>query len=309
MRSVKFVVPALLLALCWGAWWAVQAPAQAKKDRAADEAAIRKAGKEYAAAVRKGDGKAIASFWTADGDYVDPAGNSLSARELIAQDYSQDGNGPEGPEIEPEVTSIRFAADDMAIEDGTFTSVGGAKNLDKQGRYTAVWVRQGGKWLLDVLRETAPAGNAPQISTNNPLEDLDYLQGDWQGQGDGMAFAVTARWNDAHTFLVRNIAMRAQDESLVSGTQIIAFDPATQTVRSWAFDSHGGISEGAWSHHGDSWIAETRGVHADGSHTTSTNIYTPGQDNSLNWRSTNSTVNGQALPDLSVRFVRKESKS
>jgi len=308
MRPFKFLLPGLLVVVGLASWYAALAPAQAKKDRAADEVAIRKAGKAYAAAVRKGDGKAIAAFWTADGDYVDPEGNTLKARDLIAQDYSQDGNGPEGPEIEPEVTSIRFASDDLAIEDGTFTSVGGAKDLDKKGRYTAVWVRQQGKWLLDVLRETAPGGPSPVAQMAHPLEDLDYLAGDWQGQGEGVAFAITARWNDTHTFLVRNIAMRAKDESLVSGTQVIAYDPATQNIRSWAFDSHGGISEGTWSRHGDSWIAETRGIHADGVRTSSTNIYTPGKNGSLIWRSTNSLVNGEALPDLSVQLVRKESK-
>jgi hypothetical protein len=56
-------------------------PASQERDRAA----LRQRTKDYLDAVERGDGVEIASFWTADGDYVDEAGQSVNGRRLARQ--------------------------------------------------------------------------------------------------------------------------------------------------------------------------------------------------------------------------------
>jgi hypothetical protein len=55
--------------------------------RAADpdprEAAITRTAEAFVEAFQKGDAKAVASFWTPDGDYVDPSGRVLNGRPAI----------------------------------------------------------------------------------------------------------------------------------------------------------------------------------------------------------------------------------
>ena len=49
-------------------------PADEPADRKADEQAIRDTTRQYMAALDEGDIKALAGFWTADGDFVDQHG-------------------------------------------------------------------------------------------------------------------------------------------------------------------------------------------------------------------------------------------
>lgn len=77
---------------------------------------------EFVAAFAKEDAKALAAFWTPDGDYVDLNGRTLSGRDEIAKDFAEVFAENEGLAIRIEVTSIRTPTADTAIEDGV-TSV------------------------------------------------------------------------------------------------------------------------------------------------------------------------------------------
>ena len=48
-------------------------------------AGIRTAIRSYAEAFERGDGKALAALWTADGDIVDDEGRLLNGREAVGQ--------------------------------------------------------------------------------------------------------------------------------------------------------------------------------------------------------------------------------
>jgi SnoaL-like domain len=52
------------------------------------EAAITKTAEAFVEAFQKGDAKAVASFWTPDGDYVDPSGRVLNGRPAIEKDFA-----------------------------------------------------------------------------------------------------------------------------------------------------------------------------------------------------------------------------
>ena len=60
----------------------------------------------------------------------------------------------------------------------------------------------------------------------------------------------------------------------LEGTQVIGWDPAAGTIRSWMFDSDGGFGEGIWSKKDNSWIVKFSQVLPDGRKASATNIYT-----------------------------------
>src|SRR5690606_397590 len=116
-RAAAFIL-ALAGALDQGASQVVaQAPAGASSkkpaDRATDEAAIRKASKAYTAAVRKGDAKAIAEFWTEDGVYTDENGNSTNARKLIEASFTDHNKAL--PKTDLVDVKVRFISPDVAM--------------------------------------------------------------------------------------------------------------------------------------------------------------------------------------------------
>ena len=170
-------------------------------------------------------------------------------------------------------------------------------------RYTAVWVRQNGKWLLDSVRECA----ADPSSHEARLQELGWLLGEWTSAEGGPAIEMTCQWSLDRHFLLREI--RAQTPAgPVSVSQRIGWDPATRQIKSWTFDSHGGHGLGTWSREGDRWVVNAAGVLPDGRSATSRNVYLADGADALRWESTESTIDGAAGPIHKVLLLRKAVK-
>ncbi len=94
-------------------------------------------------------------------DLVDQAGHALKVQALLERARKradEEGNIPP-PIRKSETHSIRFITPDVALEDGTFEREVAADG-SHQGRYTAVWVKRDGKWLLDGERESPVRADA-----------------------------------------------------------------------------------------------------------------------------------------------------
>ena len=79
----------------------------------------------------------------------------------------------------------------------------------------------------------------------------------------------------------------------LEGTQVIGWDPAADTIRSWMFDSDGGFGEGTWSKKDNSWIVKFNQVLPDGRKASATNIYTIVDGNTFTWKSIGRKVDGR----------------
>ena len=84
-----------------------------------DRRAIEAAGKAYQAALEKGDAAAIAKLWMPDGDIVDDSGETITAKELVAQERASATTGRPMPKVKLSETALRFLSPEVAIEDGT----------------------------------------------------------------------------------------------------------------------------------------------------------------------------------------------
>src|SRR6266478_880733 len=95
--------------------------------RAADTdpkiAEITKTAEAFVEAFHKGDAKAVAAFWTPDGDYVDENSRVLKGRKAIEDSFADLFAGNKGLKVRIDVASLRFPAPDLAVEDGTSTVV------------------------------------------------------------------------------------------------------------------------------------------------------------------------------------------
>ena len=91
------------------------------KDKAADKAAIQKAGQSFLKAYLAGDAKAMAAHWTENGEYYADDGAMLRGRAKIEKSYAAlFAKKKPHTEAEIEITSIRFPSKDTAIEEGYF---------------------------------------------------------------------------------------------------------------------------------------------------------------------------------------------
>ena len=242
---VKFLCASCLFVVSRGAL------AQSSPSHADDEAAIHQAGKEYLAAQR-GDAKAIADFWTADGTYTDESGNTIKVRDTILKGAASSDSSPAGDSeksfahanvrvINPK---LRFVSADVVVDEGDCedTPLAGGTPID--GHFTALWVRQNGKWKLDNLVESRlPAAGA---SPTDALASLDVFAGDWTGDIKQSTIHISAKWDATKKFLRRGVAVNI-GKATMNGLQMIGWDPVSEHLKSWTFDDDGSYGEGLWS--------------------------------------------------------------
>jgi uncharacterized protein (TIGR02246 family) len=286
----------------------VLAAIESRADQAADEAAIRKSDEAYVAAYNKHDAKALAALWSPEAVYIDPeTGEEAVGREEIEKDFASTFADLTDAKLEISVESIKFLSPNVAVENGTARIIRPNGEPDESA-YSALFVKRDGKWLLDrVTEEETPAPPTPPPSNYEHLKELEWMIGSWIDQDEDATVQTDCEWTKNQNFINRSFAVVVGDEVDIAGVQIIGWDPAAKQIRSWVFDSDGGIAEGKWTKKGDNrWIIEQAGIQPDGRKSSSVNIMTRVDDNSFNWRSTQRAVGGDLLPDVDeVRVVRK----
>ncbi len=266
----------------------------------ADEAAIRAAAKQYFSAMQRGDIKSLSQLWTSEGDYVDAAGQTFKSQDLLRSLGATPSADSRTGSNSPPASSLRFIGSNVAVEDGyigtSITSTGGRPS----GRFTAIWVKRDGHWLLDGLREAGLGASSGRAA----LQSLEWLLGEWTALTDDAVVMVSSRWSEGGNYIVREFVIRSDGREEVGGTQRIGWDPTKDQLRCWTFDSLGGSGEGVWQRVGNDWIVDSDEVLADGSKSSTIAIYTPLGDDRFVWEISSAKVNGVTLPKQRVEFVR-----
>lgn len=267
----------------------------AKDDHAADRAAIRAQMAGFTKAFEQGDAERVASFWTTGGELVGDDGQTWRGRVAIARAYRALFGKKEKRHCEIEQDSLRFLSRDTAIAEGTF-KVSAGKGEPTANRYSVLHVREGGKWLMAVVRE----GPAQAAS----LRDLDWLIGSWVAKTEGTEVRTRYEWLWNKSFIQARFTIHQEDRTL-HGMQMIGRDPATGELRTWTFESEGSFGAAIWTREGKTWVQEAEGRLADGSTLTAMNILTPIDRDTFTWRSIQRTRDGEELADLATVKVTR----
>jgi uncharacterized protein (TIGR02246 family) len=268
-------------------------------DRTQDEQAIRAAAKGYVEALGRGDARALAGFWTADGDVVDELGQSHPASELLKQLMPPEASSSR-PEIKMHESKIRFLDDNVAIEDGTSEVTAGDGRAGAKGRFCAIWVKQDGRWRLASLREA----RIPNADRPARLADLGWLVGQWSAESGDTKLDVSVRWNANETFLLRDLKVTREGKTVFQGSQRVGWDPRTGQLKAWTFDSDGGYGEGTWARDGDRWVIRMAGVLPDGRPNLTTTVVTPEGPDHFQLSSTRSPGAAAAEGSMQIEFTR-----
>jgi len=266
------------------------------KDEAKDMDAIAKKAEAFIEAFHKGDAKAVAAFWTADGDYTDQTGKHLKGRAAIEKAFADYFAENKGLKLRINSDSLRFVTPDVAIEQGSTEVLSDNGGAPTRARYTIVHVKKDGEWHLSSVKDSIfiPATNYQH------LRPMEWLIGDWSTEMDGheaghMSFA----WSENQGFIVNTYAATAKNVILNSGTQYIGWDPTAKSFRSWTFDSMGGFGEGSWTNEAKGkWVIKTTAVLQDGRKMTQTNIITRVDADTLTWQGKDRTMDGKPMPDM-----------
>jgi uncharacterized protein (TIGR02246 family) len=277
------------------------AAAEEPKDNAKEEAALKKRAQEFVAAFDKGDAKAVASFWTENGDYADQAGHQYKGRKAIQELYQKLFTEHKALKLRIHPTAVRVVNPDLAIEDGV-TEVIPGDGPPSRARYTVVHVKHDGQWYLESVRE----GEAVAPSNVVHLAPLDWLVGEWVDEAEkGELARASYSWAENQNFIVGTFATTLKEVPVAGGTQWIAWDAAAKQIRSWAFDSNGGFSEGAWSKDGNKYTIKSVTTTPTGKKVAATNVVTMVDNDHLTWQSVKRSVDGKEIPDTEVVKMKR----
>jgi uncharacterized protein (TIGR02246 family) len=250
-----------------------RAPAPAERE-------IRDMLRGYLRAFNQHDAAALAAHWSPAGESVDlDSGEVTSGRDAVRDVFAALFSEDDAATIDIDVTSIRQVRDDVAVVDGV-TRVDFTDGLPAGSRFSAVVVREGGRWLLDSVREAAQ----PQAvrAAGRPLDDLAWLAGAWEDSGPGVTAGTQCFWSAGRAFLVRthsvkpDAAAEPRARAAVAGapallppgdasarelTEIIGWDADRRAIRSWLFTSAGRFAEATWTRAADgrSWTVRVEG--------------------------------------------------
>jgi len=154
--------------------------------------------------------------------------------------------------------------------------------------------------------EAAVRAVADAAAAASPLNDLAWLVGEWTDPSGDSAISTRVTWTKNKSFLSYSFKVSVPGVDDLEGTQVIGWDPAAGTIRSWIFDSAGGFGGGTWSKKDNHWIIKFKQVLPDGRKASATNIYTIIDHDTITWQSIGREVDGQFMPNIGpVKVIRK----
>jgi uncharacterized protein (TIGR02246 family) len=295
MRKSLLCLP--LAAVCF---LALRATSGNNPARAEDtDQTIRETVTAFADAFNKGDMTAFSELWASDAEYINETGTATHGREAIATLFKRYLEAHKGARIALKVTSIRPVSESVAIQDGT-SALHESGGTTDEGRYTAIWVKTDGKWRLRSARDLP--SESSDASASSPLRELKWLVGNWEAEKGALHLSVRQALNQA--FLVVDYKIKAGDGEMTV-MQLVGFDPLTNQIKSWTFDSLGGYSEGLWQRDGSTWTADIAGVLPDGQTGTAVNVIRYVDGNSFVFQARDRVIGGLPVPNSELKITKK----
>jgi uncharacterized protein (TIGR02246 family) len=259
----------------------------------------------YVAAFNQGDLQTLADCWTEDALWSHADGTKTVGRDSIRAKLEQGlaGKGVLGISD----SSIRMVANNVAVEEGIASLTLDGEVVGTE-RYEATHVATDRGWKIANLRDL-PSTEA--ATSNNPnLAPLAWLEGEWEDESGTSNVVTRFQWARGNAFLIHHFSAEFPDQEPLEGVQVIGWDPVSEVIRSWLFDSDGTFGSGVWEFDGEQWLVRSEMVLPDGRIAKSANIYTPQDGNSFLWKSVGRTVGGELLPNIeNLRIVRKMDSS
>lgn len=251
MKPLAYIQCLVIVALAGGF------PARSAGD---ETKAVSSRAASYVDAFNRRDLDACAEHWSQNAEYVMPNSSQrvqgrVAIREALAKLLQTD----ETFQLSVSEQRFRAATPDTVLEEGTATLVSPSQGAET-ARYLVVHVRQDGHWYRDSVRETVVASSA----AGSTLQELQWLVGDWKHEANGVVTHLHGEWIHGGRFIARRFRVRSKGGSELHGTQIIGRDPSSGTIRSWGFDSEGGIEQAAWQRDGDRWLVKVKAHLPDG---------------------------------------------
>jgi uncharacterized protein (TIGR02246 family) len=277
--------------------------ANAKGADESEEKAIRASAEAFSRAYNNHNARAVAELFALKAEIIDENGALTRGREAIEKTFAEVFKQDPKIEAQCEIDSIRILTPNLGVEEGLVRSKTAPDEPESVSSYVAVHVKVDGKWLVASVRDfEAPP---PDPTTHDRLEELAWLIGDWVDESPQAVVHSSCRWDDSGNFLIQDFEIRIGGSTALSGTMRIGWDAVNRQIRSWVFDSQGGHTEGFWVRDGAEWSVHARGNTIEGEVATAVNVYRRVDDDTIAWRSSERTLDGERIDDIPTVTIKR----
>jgi len=251
--------------------------------------------------LENGDAVGLGFLWTIDGSYIDDGGQETKGRADLVKRFIAlfKENGKMLFDLVPD--DIRVLSNNVGYCEGTVKRKQEQKSVPET-RFSMVFVKQDGNWLISSATETPIVSAEPAHET---LSDLSWLIGSWKAERDGGSVNLRADWTPNKNFIHCEYAIKKPDRLPSIDVQIIGWDPRKNQVISWSFDSSGGFGSASWYRESGKWVVDSTAVERDGSTSRAINVLEPTGANGFTWQSVNRSVDGIALGETEPLKVER----
>ncbi len=156
--------------------------------------------------------------------------------------------------------------------------------------------------VLQVLTATSFAQAPAPAALASPVDELDWLVGDWSAEADGTQVRSVCAWDAGKRFLIRHVYVTHDGSTLHSVGQRFGYDAAAKVVKVWSFDSDGSHAEGTITADGKNWVFDTTGAAKSGEQWKSQNTYSYISPQGFTLTSA-SSANGSAAKTSVLKFA------
>ena len=242
----------------------------------------------------------MAGFWTEEGVHIDnESGQRTEGREAVRTDIAAAFRDRPGTKLFGRVLELRFIKPDVVSIEGEVTVSSPGMEPNKL-TFSAVLVSKNNKWMIHTIEETPVAVPA---TSQDALQELEWLVGRWVDESDEARVDTVFRWTTGRAFLLRSYSMETTAGDLQQGTQVIGWDPRSQEIRSWSFNSDGSFGDGIWSKNGDQWLVKSSQTLPEGRAASGTFVLKQVDDNSMTMQLIGLEVEGEPRPASEVATI------
>lgn len=267
-----------------------------------DEQAVRQVAQNFVKAFNAGSAEAAATLFVDEAELIDDAGNVHKGAAVIKNMLGRFFEKFPGATSTMTADSVWMVHPGMAIEEGRRV----VSTQDQQSvaamRYTLVVSKRQGAWKIAAGREVE---DDEALSPHDRLKPLAWLVGDWIDEGSDAAVQMTCKWSDDKNYLLVDFHAKLQGKPALNSSQRIGWDPLTQKVKSWVFDSDGGHGAGIWSQVENHWVIKSTAVLPDGQTGSATIVLEPRDKDSYLMKGFDRIRGNAAEPDFEVTIVRR----
>jgi uncharacterized protein (TIGR02246 family) len=268
----------------------------------ADEQAVRQVTQNFAKAFNAGSAEKVAALFFGGAELTDDAGNVHKGAKAIKDAFGRFFEKFPGATSTMTADSVWMVGPTLAIEEGRRMVTTKDDKSSAATRYTLVMIKEQGEWKIASAREVE---DDDSLSPHDRLKPLSWLVGDWVDEGSDAVVQISCKWSEDKNYLLVDFNAQVKGKPALKSSQRIGWDPLTEKVKSWVFDSDGGHGEAIWTPVEGRWVLKSTAVMPDGQTGSATIILEPRDKDSYLMKGFDRIRGKTAEPNFEVTIVRK----